>query len=901
MAIHAPYDLAIDFGGDTFPVSGSHPRLSWKPSVNGPVPAGHELDLRVEGRCAQTFQPPVHEHLFVDWPARALRSRERVRWRVRTQTGAGFSPWSAWHAFEAGLFDEDWTAHWITPEDAPHDARCSPGSRPARILRTTFTSPEDLRRARLYATALGVYEVFINGERVGATELAPGSSSYDRTVYAQAADAAPYMRVGRNTIEIVLSDGWYRGQVGAFRIPADWGELLAARLELHLDLMDGSHQVVRTDGHWTSTLSLITRADLMEGQSVDLAAPEAPELGVLVDAITAPPTIDWSPAPPVRRIESRPPVSVAQLPGGAWIADFGQNASGWLRVTDLGPAGTRTVIEHGEHLDPATGDLTTTHLDTTRPEDGAPVPFIQRDEVVSSGTAGEVFEPRHTVHGFRYARLHRGPDAAAPPLTGITMQVVHSDLRPTASFACGNEDLNRLHEAVRWSFRGNAVDVPTDCPTRERIGWTGDYQVFASTAALLYDVSGFSRKWLRSVREDQLDDGRIANFSPDGRRTKRHLDDRLAKMTGSAGWGDAIVLVPWTLYEMYGDRGVLAENFDAAVRWVEWALATAKAARHPSRVKRSAVPLPHEEFVWDGSFHWGEWGEPKPRAANGTPIDTRKQDRAAWQKRDNGEVGTAFLRRSTAVLADTAHVLGRAEEAARYGELSERVKDAWRTEFLDPATSRTTVDTQASHVRALAFDLIPDKHREAVASRLVELVRAAGGHLGTGFLATADLLPVLADTGYADVAYEVLLQRTPPSWLAMLDRGATTVWEDWDGVDEHGAPHESLNHYSKGAVIRFLYTHTLGLRQALGSVAWESFVVAPVPHPSVNWARGSYDGPRGTITVEWRSTDDAMEIAVDVPPASTATVVFPDGEEIKAGPGRFTACRTVVESTRRIS
>lgn len=892
MATPAPYDLTIDFGGDRFPVSGSRPRLSWKPAEDISPRAAHELEIHVEDRLPLTV--PTDGHLHVDWPAPPLRSGERVRWRVRSRTEAQISSWSAWHDFEAGLLDEDWTAHWITPGGEPQSARLAPGTRPAHILRATFSTTGTVR-ARLYSTALGVYEAFVNGERAGTVELAPGSTSYDRTLYAQAADVTSSVRPGSNTVEIVLSDGWYRGQVGAFRKPAGWGELLAARLELHLEQADGTRQVIRTDEHWTSSASPITRADLMDGQITDFRAPRGPERPVLVDVVTAPP-IDWSPAPPVRRVEDRPATSLTRLPGGAWIADFGQNASGWIALTDLGPAGTRTVIDHGEHLDPVTGDLTTTHLDIQRPGDPVTV-FVQHDEVVSSGAVGEVFEPRHTVHGFRYARLERGD--APLDASSLTMRVVHTDLRSTGTFSCSHPDLNHLHEVARWSFRGNAVDVPTDCPTRERIGWTGDYQIFAASATRLYDVYGFSRKWLRSVRDDQLDDGRIANFSPDGRRIKLRGDRRLDMMTGSAGWGDAIVLVPWLLYETYGDRLLLAENWDAMTRWVEWALTTARTARHPSRVARSAEPLPHEEFIWDGSFHWGEWGEPKARAEDGSLIEPVEDGPDGWMSTDKGEVGTAFLYRSTAGLAAIARVLGREADAARYSRLAERIRDAWRVEFLDD-TGRTTVDTQASYVRALALGLAPEKLREAVAARLTELIREAGTHLGTGFLSTPDLLPVLADTGHGDLAYEVLLQRTSPSWLGMLDRGATTIWEDWDGIDENGDAHDSLNHYSKGAVISFLHTHTLGLRQAADSVAWERFVVAPVPHASVAWARGTFDSPRGTISVEWHTRGEKLDITVDVPSTSLATVILPDGEELTLKPGRSHISRQHVQGVAHV-
>ncbi|MFH9001876.1 family 78 glycoside hydrolase catalytic domain [Streptomyces afghaniensis] len=877
----APYDLRIDSGGDQFAVSGPAPRLSWKPPSHAERQTEHELECTVDGET----QPPVRvvsgRHRFLPWPWAALRSGRRVAWRVRAHGTGGPSPWSEWNAFEAGLLDEDWQARWISPAESGDPGY---GKRPAHTLATGFEARTGLRSARLYATALGVYEAYVNGERAGTAELSPGSTSYDRTLYAQASDVTAAVREGGNLLEIVLSDGWYRGQVGAFRLPAGWGTVLGARAELHLAYEDGSRQVVRSDETWTSTRSAIVRADLMDGQTTDFRAGPATAQPVLVDQVEAP-AIDWSPAPPVRVVASRPAQSVEQVRDGLWIADFGQNASGRLALSDLGPAGTRTVIEHGEHVG-ADGDLTTAHLDSVRPGED-PVRFVQRDEVVSAG-GGETFEPRHTVHGFRYARIRR--DGAPPDPASVTMRVVHTDLRRTGTFACSDDDLNRLHEIADWSFRSNAVDVPTDCPTRERLAWTGDFQVFAPTATRLYDVLGFSRKWLRSVRDDQLPDGRIANFSPDGRRIKHHLDDQFAMMTGSAGWGDAIVAVPWELYRSYGDRGVLAENWEAMVRWVDWALQTARTARHPSRIERSAEPLPHEQYIWDGSFHWGEWTEPKAKAADGTRIDPIRTDPVAWFMADKGEIGTAFLYRSTSALAAIAQVLGRTEEAARYAETAERVRDAWRTEFLTP-DGRTTGDTQAAYVRALSLGFVPEQLRPAAAARLVELIRAAGTHLGTGFLATGDLLPVLADTGHADVAYELLLQRTAPSWLYMLDHGATTIWEDWEGIDENGDAHDSLNHYSKGAVIRFLHTHTLGLRQAPESVAWESIEVAPVPHPSLTWARGTHESPQGTIAVEWRTVGDELTLTVDVPPATTARVIFPDGTAETATTGTFRATR----------
>ena len=882
---NAPCNLVVDSGGDGLPVTGAAPRLSWNDPIDRAMRSAYVLEAAIDG--IEALAAEVTGRRLVDWPFDALASGQHVRWRVRAAVPSAADPeldaaWSPWADFEVGLLDADWSAHWISPVEpvVGSEADAGYGKRAAHLLASRFAVSGEIVSARLYTTALGVYTATVNGGRAGSIELAPGSTSYDRTLYAQAADVTDLVRDGENTIELELSDGWYRGQVGAFRLPAGWGTTVGARVELHLELGDGTRQVVRSDGSWTSRPSAITRADLMNGQTLDLSAPAGPEAFVLVDVVDAPP-IDWSPAPPVRVVQTRAVQTLRQIADGVWVADFGQNASGWIRLADLGAPGTRTVIEYGEALD-RTGDLDTSHLDSERPGE-ATITFVQRDEVVA-GEEGGVFEPRHTVHGFRYARITRtgGVLAAA----SVEMHVVQTDLVRTGSFECSDESLNRLHEITDWSFRGNAVDVPTDCPTRERLAWTGDYQVFAPMATRLYDVHGFSRKWLRSVRDDQLDDGRIANFSPDGRRIKHHLDDQFAMMTGSSGWGDAIVAVPWELYRSYGDELVLAENWDAMVRWVEWALEEARTTRHFARVQASAEPEPFEQYLWDGTFHWGEWTEPKQRGADGNRIDPIKHNPMAWFMADKGEVGTAYLHRSTATLATIAGILGRTADAARYAGIAERISDAWRQAYL-LADGTTPTDTQAAYVRALSFGLVPEGLRDGAFGRLVELIRDAGTHVGTGFLATGDLLPVLADHGRADVAYELLQQRTAPSWQYMLERGATTVWEDWEGIDEHGDAHESLNHYSKGAAMRFLHTHTLGLRQDAASIGWEHVVIEPVPGGGITWARGSHESPQGSIAVEWRIEGERMHLTAEIPSGTNGRVVLPDGTEHRIAAGRL--------------
>jgi alpha-L-rhamnosidase len=664
--------------------------------------------------------------------------------------------------------------------------------------------------------------------------------------------------------------------------------------QLQLEHDDGSVSLVGTGPDWRSTSGHVAAADLIAGQRVDLRRlPRGWDTAGFDDAGWDAVTVVFhdyaglvdSPAPPVRRVEEIVPISVTRLASGGQLVDLGQNINGWVRLTDLGPANTTLTLTHGEWLGPD-GDVTTEHLRPSVPFLPEPLPAGQVDVVVSAGVPGDVFEPRHTTHGFQYVRIEGHPGELTPDdVRGI---VVHTDLRRTGWFSCSDERVSRLHEAAVWSLRDNACDVPTDCPHRERAGWTGDWQLFVPTAAFLYDVAGFSTKWLRDVAADQWPDGTIANISPSARSEGR--EGPVAFLNGSAGWGDAAVIVPWELYRAYGDVQILAELWPTMVGWLDRAERMARDQRHPARAARRPEPAPHEQFLWDTGFHWGEWLEP------GVGVD----DFDAFVAADKGDVATAHLAHSAGLMAGIAGLLGREEEAVRYAELAGHVRAAWQAEYLDDGALdathldggvRLTPDTQASHVRALAFDLVPTDLRPAVAERLVELVRKADTHLGTGFLATPYLLPVLADTGHLDVAYELLLSDTEPSWLTMIDRGATTVWERWNGVSAEGVPHESLNHYSKGAVVSFLHRYTAGI--TLLEPAYRRFRISPRPGGGLTAAEAAHESPYGRISSAWRVDGDRFSLHVVVPAGTEAEVVLPDGRTETAGPGEHTYTCTV--------
>jgi alpha-L-rhamnosidase len=856
-------------GGDTLG-RGGQPALSWW------LPAGASRQFAYQLRTGDGFDTgrvDRQDQSFIRLPVfdRARRSAVAA---VRVWTDLGESGWSDPVRLEAGLLGSgDWAAQWIGTGEGRRPPK---GTRPAYWLRTVAEVPAGVQ-ARLYITALGLYEAFLGGQRAGDIELAPGYTQYRARVQYQAYDVTPLVRPGRQVLAVLLADGWYRGQVGLPRAADQYGAEVALRAQLEVRTGAGWQVVAASGPDWRVARSHITAADLIGGQREDhrLLDPGVHEVspgdGSWRPAVAADADVDIvrSIAPPVRRVQRIRPAAVWPVRDGtAFVVDFGQNFSGWLRLERPGPPGRELNLSYGEWLD-GDGDLTTAHLDVNLPVVPEPLPLGQVDQVVSGGD-GDVFEPRFTTHGFRYARVEGHPGPLVPgDVTGV---VVHSDLRRLGWFRCSDDRISALHEAVVWSLRSNICDIPTDCPQRERAGWTGDWQVFAPTAAYLYDVLAFTRKWLADVSLDARADGCVPNISPSTPAEGFH--GPLGALHGSAGWGDVVVSAPWDLYQAYGDLSLLREMWDTMTAWVRFAAAAAASGRHPDRAAARPVPAPHERYLWDTGFHWGEWMEPGVTIA----------DFPAFARADKSEIATAYLHRSATTLARIAGVLGLpGEDGRRHQAIAQGALDAWQREFLRPDGALATA-TQAAHVRALGFGLVPGELVPAVAARLAELVALAGDHLTTGFLSTHQLLPVLADHGYLDVAYRVLLQDTPPSWLAMLDRGATTMWEEWEGVDARGVPHGSLNHYSKGAVATFLHRYVAGLRPA--EPGYREFEVRPQPGGGLTWATTRHLSPYGPIEVSWRLTGPSIELDVLVPGGTTAAVTLPGGGPHRVGPGQ---------------
>jgi alpha-L-rhamnosidase len=871
----APHGLRLEHLDEALGIRATAPRLSWRL----PDGAWTQLAYRITTDNGwDTGWVSSDQSLLVPYAGPSLRSSQRVEWRVAVRTDLGESPASPPSWFETGLlFPEDWQASWVEPGKMPEGNK---GHRPAALLRFEFDVERPVAAARLHATSHGIYEAILNGERVGDAELTPGYTQYDARLQVQTYDVTSSLGQGRNALGVVLADGWFRGQVGLTRAADQWGTRLALLAQVHLVYEDGTVTVVGTGPGWRSGFGHVVAADLIEGERWDLRRLprgwDKPGFddGAWDDVIMVQHgfagLVD-SPAPPVRRVEEIAPVSITRLEHGRQVVDVGQNINGWVRLSDLGPSGTTITLTHAEWL-AGDGDVTVENLEPDMPFLPHRLSAGQVDSVVSAGVPSDKFEPRRTTHGFQYVRVEGHPaDLTVDDVRGV---VVHTDMRRTGWFSCSDERINRFHDAAVWSMRDNACDIPTDCPHRERHGWTGDWQLYVPTAAFLYDVAGFSTKWLRDVAADQWPDGTVANISPTPRHEGR--DGPIAALNGSAGWGDAVVIVPWELCRAYGDLQILDEMWPTMVRWLKRAERMAREQRHPSRVERSAAPAPHERYLWDTGFHWGEWLE---------PGDVSAADLDSFRNADKGDVATAFFAYSARLMAGIAALLDKDDDAARYAELSGHARAAWQAEYLG-ADGRLTPDTQANHVRALAFDLVPQRLRSTVAERLVELIRKADTHLGTGFLATPYLLPVLADTGHLDVAYELLFQDSEPSWLVMVERGATTVWEHWDGVSAAGVPSESLNHYSKGAVISFLHRYVAGIQ--LLEPAYRRFRIRPQPGGGLTSAEAAHESPYGRIESAWRSDGDAFELRIVVPAGTEAEIVMPDGRIETAPPGEHT-------------
>ena len=735
-----------------------------------------------------------------------------------------------------------WQAQWIDPEMA-HDAGVK---QPASCLCRRFTV-EMPGSARLYITCHGLYAAFLNGKRVGDFVLAPGTGDYRKRLTVQCYDVTELLKTGENELAVTLGDGWYRGSVGIDGLRNFYGDDLALLCQLELN---GS-VILRSDETWEASQSgPIRENDLETGEIYDARMEKITDWhGVTVRDFSFDNLAETQSVPILE--QERFPGRIIKTPNGETVVDFGQNLAGYTELRVTANAGQKIILWHGETLD-ENGNFTQKNFEPGDRNKNGGIP--QKTEYTCKDGLN-VYKPSFAIHGFRYAKVETDIDLTDAQFTAIA---VYSRMPQTGFFTCGNADVNRLFQNSLWSMRSNFCDIPTDCPTRERAGWTGDAGVFAPTAAYLMDCYPVLRKWLGECRSAQEENGLVQNIAP--------VNDQRNQITmmlqGSAGWGDACILVPWALYQAYGEPAILEENYDMMTRWLAFCENRARENTRPQNENN-----PWKEYLADQGFHFGEWCEPdvnnmlamRKNATEGAP-----------------EVATAYYYRSASLLAQIAEVLRKPEDASRYAEIAEKAKKAYR--FCCLKDGQIISDRQCEYVRPIAFGLLDGEENQQAADALNALVIKNGYHLNTGFLSTPDLCRVLAENGHTDTAYKLLLQKDCPGWLYEVKQGATTIWETWDGVRPDGTVHDSLNHYSYGAVCGWLFSGVCGIQPEAGKLT-----IRPYPHPSLGHAEAKWLSPVGEIRSEWQYENDQILMNIAVP--VSAEILLPDGRkyQVKAG------------------
>lgn len=823
----------------------AHPVLSWN-CAGGIRQTAYQITARSGGGILWDSGKVASAGMSARWGGPAAGARARVEWSVtlwdeRDEPG---EPASAW--FEMGLTDRSWAAQWIDPEP-PHDEAAR---QPASLLKKTF-SVDAAEDARLYITCHGMYKALLNGRPVHSFVYAPGADDYRKRLQYQTYDVSGLLRPGENELLVTLGDGWYRGNNGVDGLYNYYGSDLALLCQLEV----AGRPVLCSDGSWQASQAGPVRCNDMEkGEEYDARREAVTDWHEVTVKDYGYDHLCCSGSVPILEQE-RFSGRLFQTPNGETVVDFGQNLAGYVEFELTGKAGQRVTLWHGETLDEH-GNFTQSNFDPGERNKNGGIP--QRvDYICRDGR--NVYKPSFSYFGFRYVKVESEADLSNAQFTAIA---VYSEMPQTGFFSCGNADVERLFLNSLWSMRSNFCDIPTDCPTRERAGWTGDAAAFAPTGVYLADCWPILRKWLAECRLAQGADGLIANIAP-----VNNSGSKISNLLqGSSGWGDACILVPWALYEAYGDESILEENYEMMTRW----LAFVEKRAQKTRIQN--LRNPYKKYLVDQGFHFGEWLEPDVSS-----MDTMKKN----MMQGAPEVATAYYFRSAGLLAKIAGILGRDADAEKYRTIAEGAKNAYR--YTCTSNGAISSKRQAEYVRPIAFGLLSEAEAQAAADRLAALVAENGYHLNTGFLSTPFLCRVLSDHGHTETAYRLLLGDTAPGWLYPVQHGATTIWESWDGVREDGTVHDSLNHYAYGAISGWLMGDVCGIRLSGGSLT-----IAPRPSRLLGHARARWDSPLGSIESGWRYEADRLIVEVTIPPNLTAEVRLPDGTAASAGPGAHT-------------
>lgn len=775
------------------------------------------------------------QSLYIPYGGKQLKSGHSYFWKVRVWDEKGNpSSWSGLATWKMGLLSStDWKAKWISPSS----------NGPVPLLRATVSLNKEIKEATAYITSYGFYEARINGKKVGDAYLTPGWTSYNKRLQYQAYDVKGLLKQGENAVGVTLGNGWYRSPLGPVAPRADfYGKELALLLQIKVVYTDGTERLIVSDESWKSSTGAVRFAEIYNGCIIDTRLEQKGWDKAGFD------DRDWKSVKvqsysnsnlvatvnePVRQHETFKPLKISTTPRGEKIIDFGQNLVGWVRVTVKGQVGDSIRISHAEVLDKP-GNFYTENLRSAK---------AQNIYILNDGEK-HTFEPQFTWQGFRYIKVEGIKGDLNPD--DFTAIAVYSDMKVTGSFSCSNPMLNQLQHNIQWGQKGNFLDVPTDCPQRdERLGWTGDAQVFSRTAAFNMNVHNFFTKWLKDVAADQYPSGSVPYVVPDIFKTGNN------EVGGSAGWGDVATILPWTVYTAYGDKQVLETQYQSMKAWVDF------------------ITRQSRNNLWATGNHFGDW-------LFYSVNDDRDGISAITSKY---LIAQCFYARSTQILLNSARLLNKKADVQFYTQLLQKIKNAYLREYVTP-NGLISSDTQTAYVLALEFDMLPANLRQQAADRLVKNIKLYNYHLTTGFLGTPYLCDVLSKFNHADVAYKLLLQDTYPSWLYPIKAGATTIWERWDGIRTDGSFEEasmnSYNHYAYGAIGDWMYQNIAGIQAA--EAGYKKIIVKPLIGGNLTWAEAGYDCPYGRISSKWKIEAGKLDLVVTIPPNTTADIFVPDAQ-----------------------
>lgn len=835
------------------------------------------------------------QSVHVIYDGSQLENTTRYFWQVKvwSQSGADLN-WSELSWFETAFLNKkDLTAKWIestlpkmtkekksnlildlltkSQKSIPVEERLTPVS----CFRKEFIIKSDIMQARIYATAHGIYRLEINGKRIGNRELAPEFTSYGKMLLYQTYDVTDVLKPGNNALGAYVADGWYGGRIGLTGDNLQFGDTHGLYLQMELIYENGEKEIIVTDESFKCASGAIVYSDLFIGEKYDARREKRgwnmPEYN----------DFDWKPVDvaaygtdnfmaqkeePVTEIATFPVQKVIITPEGDTVIDLGQNIAGRIRMKVNGKSGDIIKLEHTEMLDEHGNFMKTV---SGKNKD-------QTDIYVCKGDGEEIYEPYFTFHGFRYVRINGYPGEIN--LQNFTAVVISSLHEKSGEFSCSNEMINKLQENTLWSQRSNFLSIPTDCPQRERAGWTGDIAVFSPTGSFNYNINPFLSRWLKNMALEQMADGQIPYLIPYLATYKESLSS-LLRTDSSTGWSDACIFVPYTLYEKYGDIRILEDMYPSMKKWVEYAISQAETKTPISHIIRGKNHKENEKYLWNTGFHFGDWLAPSI-SGEGTIGEVMSAFRS------KAIIAPAYFAYELMTMTKVANILGKTEDSVKYNILYKKVQKAFSEEYIS-ATGRMKPDIQGAYVVALQFNLVSDTKKQKVIDRLVTLIHENGDKLDTGFLSVPYLLDVLYDNGHQDLAYHLLYQEESPGWMYEIKNGATTIWESWKAVEPNGKVTTiSYNHYAMGCVCDFVNRKIGGLHEL--EAGYKKILIKPVPDPSITHAHISHHSIYGLIKVDWEMVDNNMKLTAVIPCNTKAIIELPNGEKHKVGSGTYT-------------